>query len=114
MLPILTALEAFFEVVRRRIVACVHQLGNLVVTELFVRPLAVLRRLELVRVVNFAFLPSIGEAGGKFRPLGGLLLVFRLRFFVLVVLDQHPALLHAETRPLASGQVRFQVPVLAH
>lgn len=59
MLPVLTLLEAFLEVIWLRIVVRVHHLGNLVIAQLLDRLLVVL----FVRVINFSFLRWIHEVG---------------------------------------------------
>ena len=109
MLRLLTVLEAFLEVIWLRSVVRVHHLGNLVIAELLDRLVVVL----FVRVINFSFLRWIDEAGGKFRPVDGLLLVFRLRFVHLLVLEKHAALFGAEIDSLGPGEAAV-VPVHFH
>ena len=91
MLRLLTVLEAFLEVIWLRSVVRVHHFGNLVIAQLLGRLLVVL----FVRVINFSFLRWIDEAGGKFRPIDRLLLVFGLGHVLLLLLVQLAALSRA-------------------
>ncbi len=100
MLRIFTALEAFLEVIWLRSIVRVHHLGNLVIAQLLDWLVVVL----FVRVINFSFLRWIDEAGGKFRPIDRLLLVFGLRYVHLLVLKKHPALFSAEIDSLGPGE----------
>ena len=100
MLRIFTTLEAFLEVIWLRSVVRVHHLGNLVIAQLLDWPVVVL----FVRVINFSFLRWIDEAGGKFRPIDRLLLIFGLRYVHLLILEKHPALFSAEIDSLGPGE----------
>ena len=100
MLRIFTALEAFLEVIWLRSIVRVHHLGNLVIAQLLDWLVVVL----FVRVINFSFLRGIDEAGGEFRPIDRLLLVFGLRYVHLLILEKHPALFSAEIDSLGPGE----------
>lgn len=109
MLRLLTALEACLEVIWLRIIVRVHHLGDLVIAELLDRPLVVL----IVRVINFSFLRWIHEVWRKFRPIDGLLLVFGLRFVLILVLPKQAALLSAESDSFSPVRGAI-VPITAH
>ena len=101
-------LEAFLEVIWLRSVVRVHHLGNLVIAQL----LDWLGVVLFVRVINFSFLRWIDEAGGKFRPIDRLLMVFGLRCIHLLILEKHPALFSAEIDSVGPGEARSDAILL--